>query len=82
LIITASGSFNLIGSVDLDTTRQGGSSSDSLKFVLNTPAIYGRGSASDTARITADTLVWNGIRTGSGTVASPYGNQAPGAVLP
>ncbi|MFN5487655.1 MAG: filamentous hemagglutinin family protein [Bradyrhizobium sp.] len=82
LIITASGSFNLIGSVDLDTTRQGGSSSDSLKFVLNTPAIYGLGSASDTARITADTLVWNGIRTGSGTVASPYGNQAPGAVLP
>ncbi|MDH2379981.1 filamentous haemagglutinin family protein [Bradyrhizobium sp. CER78] len=82
LIITASGSFNLIGSVDLDTTRQGGSSSDSLKFVLNTPAIYGLGSASDTARITADTLVWNGIRTGSGTVASPYGNQVPGAVLP
>lgn len=82
LIITASGAFNLIGSVDLDITRQGGASSDSLKFVLNTPAIYGLGAAGDTASITADTLVWNGIRTGSGTTTSPYGNQAPGAVLP
>ncbi|HEX7925373.1 MAG TPA: filamentous hemagglutinin, partial [Bradyrhizobium sp.] len=69
-------------SVDLDATRRGGASSDSLKFVLNTPAIYGLGSAGDTATITADTLVWNGIRTGTGSTTSPYGSQAPGAVLP
>ena len=81
LIITASGAFNLIGSVDLDATRRGGASG-SLKFVLNTPAIYGLGSAGDTATITADTLVWNGIRTGNGSTTSPYGSQAPGAVLP
>ncbi|UGA45824.1 filamentous hemagglutinin family protein [Bradyrhizobium quebecense] len=82
LIITASGAFNLIGSVDLDTTRQGGGAAGSLKFVLNTPAIYGLGTASDTASITADMLVWNGIRTGSGSTASPYGSQTPAAVLP
>ena len=82
LIITASGAFNLIGSVDLDATRRGGASTDSLKFVLNTPAIYGLGAAGDTASITADTLVWNGIRTGNGSTTSPYGSQAPGAVLP
>ncbi|MCC8962179.1 filamentous hemagglutinin family protein [Bradyrhizobium sp. Pear76] len=81
LIITASGAFNLIGSVNLDTTRQGGASSDALKFVLNAPAIYGLGAAGDTAGITADTLVWNGIRTGNGGTI-PYGSQAPGAVLP
>ncbi len=72
LIITASGSLNLLGGVDLDTPRRGrASSSDSFNFVLNTPAIYGLGSASDTASITADTLVWNGIRTGSGTPRAP-----------
>lgn len=80
LIITASGSFNLIGSASLDTTRQGGS--DSLKFVLNTPAIYGLGSAGDTASITADTLVWNGIRSGDGSLSNPYGSKAPASVLP
>ncbi|WP_342710701.1 filamentous hemagglutinin family protein [Bradyrhizobium sp. B124] len=82
LIITASGAFNLIGSVDLDATRRGGASSDSLKFVLNTPAIYGLGSAGDTAGITADTLVWNGIRTGNGSTTSPYGSQTPATILP
>ncbi len=82
LIITASGSFNLIGSASLDTTRQGASSSDALKFVLNTPAIYGLGSASDTASITADTLIWNGIRSGNGSTSSPYGSQPPASVLP
>ncbi|MHC2437089.1 filamentous haemagglutinin family protein [Bradyrhizobium sp. USDA 4451] len=81
LIITASGSFNLIGSVSLDTTRQG-ASADPLKFVLNTPAIYGLGSASDTASITADTLVWNGIRSGDGGPSNPYGSQVPAGVLP
>ncbi|WP_420970617.1 filamentous haemagglutinin family protein [Bradyrhizobium sp. B120] len=82
LVITASGSFNLIGNVDLDATRQGGSSSDPLKLVLNTPAVYGLGSSSETASITADTLIWNGIRSGSGSTSSPYGSQAPAAVLP
>ncbi|WP_076866829.1 filamentous haemagglutinin family protein [Bradyrhizobium mercantei] len=82
LIITASRAFNMIGSVDLDATRQGAGSSGALKFVLNTPAIYGLGTASDTASVTADTLVWNGIRSGSGTASSPYGSQAPAAVLP
>ncbi|WP_454621030.1 filamentous haemagglutinin family protein [Bradyrhizobium cenepequi] len=81
LILTANRAFNLIGTATLDTTRQQGAG-DPLKLVLNTPAIYGLGSASDTASITADTLIWNGVRTGSGTVASPYGSQAPASVMP
>ncbi|TAI66951.1 filamentous hemagglutinin, partial [Bradyrhizobium sp. Leo170] len=78
LILTANRAFNLIGTVALDTTRQEGAG-DPLKLVLNTPAIYGLGSASDTASVTADTLIWNGIRTGT---AAPYGSQAPAGVMP
>ncbi|WP_155255017.1 filamentous haemagglutinin family protein [Bradyrhizobium elkanii] len=78
LILTANRAFNLVGSAALDTTRQEGAG-DPLKLVLNTPAIYGLGSASDTASIKADVLIWNGIRTGT---AAPYGSQAPASVMP
>ncbi len=78
LILTANRAFNLIGNVALDTTRQEGAR-DPLKLVLDTPAIYGLGSASDTASIKADVLIWNGIRTGT---AAPYDSQAPASVMP
>ncbi len=82
LTLTVGGSFNLIGSVALDARGQGG---QGVAFVINTPAIYGLGTAGDTASITADTLVWNGIRTGNGSTGFggiPYGSQTPAAVTP
>ncbi|WP_407180783.1 filamentous haemagglutinin family protein [Bradyrhizobium sp. STM 3562] len=81
LILTVGGSFNLIGSVTLDARGQGG---ESVEFVIKTPAIYGLGTATDTASIAADTLVWNGIRTGNGIEGSggiPYGGQPPATIL-
>ncbi|MDI4233284.1 filamentous hemagglutinin family protein [Bradyrhizobium sp. Arg237L] len=84
LTLTVGGSFNLIGSVALDARGQSAGSKE-VQFVINTPAIYGLGNAGDTASITADTLIWNGIRTGNGlpdTGGVPYGSKAPAAVVP
>jgi filamentous hemagglutinin family protein len=80
LILTAGGAINFFGDVALDARSQSGDGQD-VEFVLNTPAIYGAGNAGNTASIAADDFIWNGVRTGSGTTASPYGSKAPAAVL-
>lgn len=67
LSITASSAVNIHGSVNLNT---GSGSSGLAVFVLNTPAIYGSGSAGDSATISTGTLVWNGVAQQSATGAT------------
>ncbi len=75
LTLTAGGAINLFGRVSLDARSQ---STTDIEFVLSTPAIYGLGTASDTATITADHLFWNGVRTGT---AGSFASQAPAAIV-
>ncbi len=79
LTLTAGGSINFIGSVALNATGRDG---NPVELVLNTPAIYGLGGTGDVASITADSLVWNGVRNGQGTVTSPFGSQTRAPVAP
>ena len=73
LSLTARDAINVFGSVDLDT-REGATGRSSLRsLVLGAPAIHGYGTATDRARIFADTLVWDG--TLAGTIL-PGGEQA------
>lgn len=78
--LTVGESINLFGDVDFNLRTAGGDSSAAL--VLNSPAIYGWGDADDVARITTDTLIWNGLSTGAGTPLSPFVSRGPGAVTP
>ncbi|WP_375787154.1 filamentous hemagglutinin family protein [Bradyrhizobium sp. Pha-3] len=55
ITLSAANSVNLFGSTGLDATGTG------IDLVLNTPAIYGYGSAGDTATIAAGKITWNGI---------------------
>ncbi|WP_158231291.1 filamentous hemagglutinin family protein [Bradyrhizobium sp. C9] len=55
ITLSAASSVNLFGSAGLDATGTG------IDLVLNTPAIYGYGSAGDTATIAAGKITWNGI---------------------
>jgi filamentous hemagglutinin family protein len=57
ITLTASDSLNFYGTTALDLTGA------NVQLVINTPAIYGFGTATDTASISADTIVWNGIAT-------------------
>ena len=80
LTLTVGGSFNLIGDAALDARSQ--SAGHDVQFILKAPAVYGLGDAGDTATITADQFVWNGIRTGNGGDAKSaggvnYGNLPP-----
>lgn len=78
--LTAGGSINLFGDVEVNLRTAGSDSVAAL--VLNTPAIYGWGDEGNVARITADTLIWNGLSTGSGASNDPFVSVAPGAVTP
>ncbi|MGH6612750.1 filamentous haemagglutinin family protein [Sphingomonas sp.] len=78
--LTAGGSINLFGNVAIDLRATSGGTGAAL--VLNTPALYGWGNAGNVARISTDTLIWNGIATGSGVPASPFASSPPGAVTP
>ncbi len=78
LILTASQSVNILGSVALDT--------GSTDLVLNTPAIYGFGAATDSVSIKAKDFTWSGVstvetlQTGSLTTASVLpGGQIAGS---
>ena len=82
LSLTAGNSLNFFGSVDLDLRAARGEGGAPALLLLNTPAIYGWGTASDSARITTDTLIWNGLSTGTGAPESPFASRAPGAVAP
>jgi filamentous hemagglutinin family protein len=57
VVLSASDSLNLYGTTALDLTGS------NVQLVINTPAIYGFGGATDVATISADTIVWNGIST-------------------
>jgi filamentous hemagglutinin family protein len=60
LILGASQSLNIFGSVDLSVVDPATGKAD-LSLILNTPAIYGYGSGSDNATLTMGSLYWNGV---------------------
>jgi filamentous hemagglutinin family protein len=70
LSLTASQSFDVFGSVDLNVANPRTGKAD-LDLVLSTPAIYGYGNASDTASLTVGTLTWSGLLARSGQSATP-----------
>ncbi len=75
LTLTASQSVNVFGSVDLDVIDPATGKPD-LNLVLNTPAIYGYGSASDSATLTVGTLTWGGVAATNAngkTISAPPG---------
>ncbi|WP_291734198.1 filamentous haemagglutinin family protein [Bradyrhizobium sp.] len=82
LILTAQSSINFYGSLNLSTIDPVTGQSSLRSLVLNTPAIYGLGTAGDRATLTTGQLVWNGIsdcvlRTGRNEPRS----LPPGAVI-
>jgi filamentous hemagglutinin family protein len=74
LVLSANQSVNFAGTVTLDARSL-------QSFVLNTPAIYGYGTAGDVASIQSatGTITWNGIETGAGTSAAA--SALPGGVV-
>ncbi|WP_438852251.1 filamentous haemagglutinin family protein [Brevundimonas nasdae] len=81
LMLSANQSINFYGSISLDT-RDAATGKSSLQLVLNTPALYGHGTANDVARITTGTLVWNGLVGNQGEPTQPIPAIAlPGAVI-
>ncbi|MDV9043776.1 filamentous haemagglutinin family protein [Stenotrophomonas sp. RAC2] len=80
LSLTARDAINVFGSVDLDT-REGATGRSSLRsLVLGAPAIHGYGTATDRARIFADTLVWDGTLAGT-TLAGGEQTQPAGEAM-
>ncbi len=63
LTLTATQEVNILGSVQLNT--------GSTDLVLNTPAIYGIGTATDQAVISAPNFTWNGVATQNATNVGP-----------
>ncbi|WP_211907972.1 two-partner secretion domain-containing protein [Tardiphaga alba] len=82
LVLGASNSINFFGSVSLDAIDPLTGRSRLKQFQLNTPAIYGAGSAGDQVRISADTLIWNGYATTVGNATQPSPSKTPGATTP
>lgn len=81
LMLSANQSINFYGSISLDT-RDPATGKSSLQLVLNTPALYGHGTADDVARITTGTLVWNGLLGNQGTSVNSIPTTAlPGATI-
>ncbi|WP_454632794.1 filamentous haemagglutinin family protein [Bradyrhizobium cenepequi] len=78
LSISVRDAINFYGNVTLDA-RNGGDGETMV--VLNTPAIYGWGQGTS-AILAADTLVWNGVAAGDGSVTNPYVSLKPPAVQP
>jgi hypothetical protein len=66
LILGASQSLNIFGSVDLSVANPATGKAD-LSLILNTPAIYGYGAGSDSATLTMGSLYWNGVTLSGGT---------------
>jgi hypothetical protein len=77
LTLAASQSINFYGAVNLNTIDPATGVSNLQQLVLNTPAVYGFGSAGDVATLTTGTLVWNGLITGSTKPSSAL----PGPVI-
>ena len=80
LILTARDSFNFYGSTSLSTINPVTGKSALRNFVLNTPAIYGYGNASDVASIQTANLIWNGGVTPAGTVVAQGAGTGSGAL--
>ncbi len=80
LVLSASDSLNFFGTTGLDL------SGGNVQLVINTPAIYGYGSAGDVATIKAGTIVWNGdlvsnpTFTGSGQPGGALANTGTGTL--
>ncbi|MES5488782.1 filamentous hemagglutinin family protein [Bradyrhizobium sp. INPA03-11B] len=82
LILTAQSSINFYGSLNLSTIDPATGQSSLRSLVLNTPAIYGLGTAGDTATLTTGQLVWNGINDGVlRTGRNEPRSLPPGAVI-
>ncbi|MEW6438319.1 MAG: filamentous hemagglutinin family protein [Pseudomonadota bacterium] len=78
LILGASQSLNIFGTVDLSVVNPATGKAD-LALTLNTPAIYGYGTAADVATLNVGSLYWNGVSEQSaGQVA--YVSAPPPAV--
>jgi len=77
ITLAASQSINFYGNATIDLTDQAGVAPT---LVLNTPALYGWGAASDHASITADTVVWSGVSNGVGVPGGPFVSATPGAI--
>jgi filamentous hemagglutinin family protein len=74
LTLTATQAVNILGSAVLDTKG--------TALVLDTPAIYGFGSAKDTALIsTTSTFTWGGVQDQTGATAIPYVTALPGGQI-
>ncbi|GGY04320.1 filamentous haemagglutinin family protein [Paludibacterium paludis] len=71
LVLSASESFNLYGTVSLDTTDPATGKARLANLVLSTPAIYGAGGAGDTAVIKTGTFTWAGT---GGAAPAPVAN--------
>jgi filamentous hemagglutinin family protein len=83
LTLSATQSFNVFGSVDLSVINPATGKAD-LALVLNTPAIYGYGGASDVATLTVGSLTWSGIAEllpDNGSGVQQYDSLAPGGVV-
>jgi len=76
LTLSAANSVNFFGSVNLNVTAASGNPDATV--VLNTPAIYGYGGASDNASLTVGTLIWNGVEN---TSASTVTSMLPAGVV-
>ncbi|TAI60812.1 filamentous hemagglutinin N-terminal domain-containing protein, partial [Bradyrhizobium sp. Leo170] len=80
LSISVRDAIKFYGDVALDARSRAGDSVETM-VVLNTPAIYGWGD-STSAILAADTLIWNGVASGDGSVQNPFASLKPPAVQP
>jgi filamentous hemagglutinin family protein len=81
LSFSARDGINFYGNVSLDARNHAGGGAQTT-VILNTPAIYGLGDAGTSAVLAADTIVWNGISTGTGTAEDPYVSLPAPSVRP
>ncbi len=81
LSFSARDGINFYGNVTLDARNHGAGSAETM-VILNTPSIYGWGDERTSAILSADTLIWNGIAMGTGTVEDPYTSLRPPTVRP
>jgi filamentous hemagglutinin family protein len=69
LTLTAQQSLNIYGTAD--PFNPAGTNARLASIELNTPAIYGYGTASDAFTLTAGTLYWNGVAANGSASATP-----------
>jgi filamentous hemagglutinin family protein len=86
LTLSASQAINVFGTVNLNTVDPATGKSSLQEFIINSPAFYGVGTASDAATIRTGTLYWNGIAQqsydSSGLGLRLYSDTPPGPIIP